>query len=114
MSIHVLMDRIKQMEAEAKPLQEWGAGNEAGVLLHACERFRTILQEWLDEALTIGQAAEEYPRWKERTIAEKLRQGDLPQAGAHGEPLVRRGDLFGLVEIVPDDLAAWAEDMIDG
>ena len=111
MSISVLFHHINNLEADADLLAEWGADAEAAVLRHACARFRSIIHKWLDDPLTVGQAAAEYPRWEARTIAEHIRQGHLPQAGEPNAPLVRRGDLFGLA--TTDDLTEWAERFID-
>lgn len=80
----------------------------------ACRHFRAALTDWLDEPLTITKAAEECPWWKSSTLAKKVRAGDLPQAGEHGAPLLRRRDLFGVTDIHSSEVEAWAEEMVHG
>ena len=114
MKLTTIVDRIEEMEAEVTTLREWGADAQADTLKRACDRFRAIITEWLDEPLNVGQATEECPWWEARTIAGKLRSGDLQQAGAHGAPLVLRRDLFGVSDDAPSEFKQWAEDLIDG
>ena len=114
MKIDPLFDQVALIEADIARLRTWGATVQADTLERACDRFRVAISEWLDEPLTVGDAAEECPWWEPGTIAKKLRSGDLPQAGAPGAPLVRRRDLFGVSDGRNPDLASWAEELVDG
>ncbi len=113
MKIEPLLNRLEDIEADIATLRDWGATVQADTLAQACSRFHTIIDLWLDEPLTVGQAAEECPWWEARTIAGKLRSGDLPQAGASGAPLVRRRDLFGVSDEAHSEFKEWAEDLIN-
>ena len=113
MKIEPLLNRLEGIEADIATLRDWGATVQADTLAQACSRFHTMIDLWLDEPLTVGQAAEECPWWEPGTIAKKLRSGDLPQAGAPGAPLVRRRDLFGVSDDAHSEFKEWAEDLIN-
>ena len=114
MRIDPLLDRITEIEGDIDTLREWGAAVQADTLEKACDRFRALIAEWLDEPLTITQADLECLWWKAGTLAKKVRKGDLAQAGTAGAPLVTRRDLFGVEGGHTADMAEWAEDLLDG
>ena len=114
MRIEPLLDRIEAMEADIATLREYGATDQAETLELACRRFRAAVTDWLDEALTITEADKECPWWKAGTLAGKIRAGELPQAGEHGAPLLRRRDLFGVTGAHSPEVTSWAEKLIDG
>ena len=113
MKIDLLTTRIEEMETEIATLRRWGATAQADTLEAACDHFRSIIMEWLDQPLSPGEAAEEC-EWEASTVAKKLRSGELPQAGQHGKPKVRRRDILGIVsQDTNTDLAVWAERMVE-
>ena len=112
MKVDAVFAGIEAMESEIETLECWGATLQAEMLARACDQFRTILTDWLDEALSPTAAAEECD-WEGGTIAKKIRAGELPQAGEAGRPLVRRADLHGITfHGATPELEAWAREMV--
>jgi hypothetical protein len=99
----VLDQAIATVHERADVVEEVAGENVALGLRWAAAEFEAALNEWCNEALTVGEATQECP-WEASTIATKLRKGELPQAGKPGAPRVRRRDLF----------AGSAEPAIDG
>ena len=62
------------MEAEVRTLREWGATAQAETLETACRQFREAVADWLDQPLTITEAAKECPWWKDSTLARRFAQ----------------------------------------
>jgi len=114
MNVQPLLDHLATSEAEVRTLREWGATAQAETLETACRQFRTAIADWLDEPLTITEAAAEFPWWKDSTIAKKVRSGQIPNAGVPGAPLVRRRDLFAVTDAHSAEVDEWAEELIDG
>jgi hypothetical protein len=93
MNIERLKRAIKRIRERADVVEGAAGPDAARGLRLAADEFESALTEWWHEALTPTQAEQESP-WAASTIAKKLREGELPQAGRSGSPRVRRGDLL--------------------
>jgi hypothetical protein len=114
MNVQPIFDRLDTMEAEVRTLRKYSATAQAEVLETACREFREAVTDWLDEPLTITEAAAECPWWKDSTLAKKVRAGELPQAGVPGAPRVRRRDLFAVAGAHSPEVDSCAEELIHG
>ena len=93
MNIEKLEQAIARIRERAELVEAAAGPDAARGLRFAADELEAALNEWWHEALTPTEAEQESP-WAASTIAKKLRQGELPQAGRSGAPRVRRGDLM--------------------
>lgn len=106
MKIDKLEGVIGEVRDQAAVTEQVGGTGSAQGMRWAADKFETVVHEWLNEALTPTQAGEECV-WAPSTIAKKLREGELPQAGRPGAPRVTRGDLLaGPSEAAVPDIIA--------
>lgn len=84
---------IETVRDRANELEEVAGADAVLGMRWAADVFETSLHDCLNEALTITQAALEC-HWAPATIAKKLLNGELEQAGKPGAPRVLRRDLY--------------------
>ncbi len=106
MKIDKLERAIADIRAQAEQVEIVAGTDAARGLRTAADHFETALREWYNEALTPTQAAEEC-HWAAPTVAKKIREDALPQAGRRWAPRVTRGDLLAgpREAAVPDIIA---------
>ena len=90
------LDRLHELAEgwRAEASQSRHRGDEVGA--RRTESFASdleqTLQEWHTESLTLHQAAEE-SGFSPNTLQQSVASGKIPNAGQHGRPRIRRGDL---------------------
>jgi hypothetical protein len=97
LNIDTLTQACRKLRQDAEIVRAFGS-DQTAVTIEACvDEFEIAIESWLDERLTPTQAGLEGPL-AAATVAKHVREGRLPQAGRRGAPLVRRRDLFGILE----------------
>ena len=69
-------------------------------VLHCCDRFRSSLEEWSIEPLTLREAAGE-AGYSEDHLGRLVREGKIPNAGRPGAPRILRANLPGFRPALP-------------
>ncbi len=93
MNLEKLTHAIDRIRDHAVLVEQSVGEDAARGLRWAADEFEAALEDWLNEALTITEAAKEC-HWEASTIAKKIRAGELRQEGKLGETRIRRRDLF--------------------
>jgi len=83
-----------EFREEAEVLRRWGLVEAAEAAERAASRIEERIQQWLEEELTVAEAASE--AGLSTSAAEKrLASGRWPNAGRRYRPRVRRRTLYG-------------------
>lgn len=80
---------ISQIYGEVELLRSWGADSAASAARHTAELLETAWKDWLEQELTIDQAAAETGLQPE-TVRKKIARGEWPNAGQKYRPRVKR------------------------
>lgn len=78
---------------EADMLDRRGLAREARIVESFARDLEQRLREWLDELLTLEDAAAEVNATYDG-LRKRIARGDLPNAGRQGAPKIRRADLL--------------------
>ncbi len=105
-----------EMRAEAEVLRRWGLVEAAEGAETAASRIEERIQQWLEEELTLSEAAQE--TGLSRSAAEKrLASGRWPNAGRRYRPRIRRRHVHEVRAVdegaKTGDRSADADDLID-
>jgi len=84
---------LDQWRSQADRLRRYGAGASAAAVEACAGDLEAWLDQWADALLTPQEAAAE-TGLKAETIAKKIANGELPNAGRRYRPRVRRRDLY--------------------
>ncbi len=105
-----------EMRAEAEVLRRWGLVEAGEAAERAASRIEERIQQWLEEELTLAEAADEAGLTRS-AVEKRLASGRWPNAGRRYRPRVRRRTLYGPssgdARTETRDLSAGAEDLID-
>jgi hypothetical protein len=83
---------LERWRAEAEILRRRGAQSQADALLSCAVELEEFERACALEALSLEQASAE-SGFSYSALQKMLAEGELPNAGRKGKPLVRRGDL---------------------
>ncbi len=92
MNIDSLRAFTDSLRTEGAQLRHRGLSELADVLDSVATDHEQVLDAWHTESLTLQQAAEE-SGFSSNTLQQSVASGKIPNAGQHGSPRIRRGDL---------------------
>lgn len=108
--LHPLLALADRWRSKAADLRTYAAGTQAEVLDQAARE----LEAWVNELLSPADAGREAPHLAASTIRSKLSKGELQNYGQPGEPLVRRGDLWGIPKRPPGEVRDFVRRKVAG